>query len=134
MCRSQKLKRVNSLLIFVAVYALASLFHYAHNATFLDEYPNMPAWLTTGRVYAAWIGVTAVGVIGYLLVRKGYALVGLVVLGSYAALGFDGFAHYGLAPLSAHTSMMNVTIWLEAATGLILLIVVARRMAGRTTR
>lgn len=94
----------------------------------------MPAWLTMARVYAAWIGVTAVGVIGYLLVQKGYAHVGLVVLGSYAALGFDGFAHYGLAPLSAHTSMMNVTIWLEAATGLILLIVVVRRMAGRTTR
>lgn len=52
------------LLILLLVYAPASLFHYAHNAEFLAEYPNMPAWLSHTKVYAAWLGVTALGAIG----------------------------------------------------------------------
>ena len=64
----------------------------------------------------AWLGVTAVGVLGYLLVRRGYRLSGLSVIAVYAALGFDGLGHYTLAPLSAHTATMNMTIWLEVAT------------------
>ena len=39
----------------------------------------------------------------------------------YAAIGFDGLAHYTRAPLSAHTAMMNATIWLEAIAAALLL-------------
>jgi hypothetical protein len=46
----------------------------------------------------------------------------------YAVLGFAGLDHYVLAPMSAHTVAMNVTIWLEFATGLLLLAFVAWRI------
>ncbi len=69
-----------------------------------------------------------VGLVGYLLVRGGYRIAGLVVVAVYGALGLDGLGHYGLAPLSAHTFTMNLTIWLEAATALLVLIAVARLM------
>jgi hypothetical protein len=108
------------LLIFLLAYGIASLVHYAHNAEFLAEYPNMPAWLSRAKVYAAWFAVTAIGAVGYLLVRRGYQLGGLFMIAVYAALGFDGLAHYGLAPLSAHTAAMNLTIWLEVATAALL--------------
>jgi hypothetical protein len=114
-----------ALLIALLVYTGASLFHYAHNAEFLAEYPNMPAWLSRMAVYAAWLGVATVGLVGYVLVRTGSRLVGLCVVALYAGLGFDGLGHYRLAPLSAHTPLMNLTIWLEAAAAAVLLATVA---------
>jgi len=117
--------RDRALLILFLVYAGASLSHYAHNAEFLADYPNMPAWLSSTKVYAAWLGVTTLGLIGWLFVRGRYRIAGLCVLAVYAALGFDGLGHYSLAPLSAHTPLMNLTIWLEAASAALLLAAVA---------
>jgi hypothetical protein len=102
-------------------YAAASLIHHVHNAEFLSDYPNMPAWLSAALVYGAWLAVTAVGAIGYLLIRYGHQASGLAALTIYGMLGFYGLAHYTLAPASTHTMVMNATIWLEAATALLLL-------------
>ena len=113
------------MLILLLGYAAASLFHHVHNAEFLHEYPNMPSWLSPVGVYAAWLGVTLVGVAGYLLLRRGFRIAGLLVIAAYGALGFDGLAHFSLAPLSAHSSTMHLTIWLEVATAAMLLIAVA---------
>jgi len=120
--------RSNRLLILLFAYGAASLFHYAHNAEYLDAYPNMPAWLSPARVYAAWLAVTAVGFCGYLMLRGGYALAGLIVLAIYGAFGLDGLAHYSLAPLSAHSLAMNLSILLEATTAAVLLVAVASLM------
>lgn len=120
--------RHDVLLIFLVAYAVASLVHYGHNAEFLNDYPNMPAWLSRAQVYAAWLGVTAVGLVGYLLVRSRHQLLGVIVLAVYGLLGLDGLGHYAIAPLSAHTSTMNFTIWLEVATALLLLAAVASFM------
>ena len=114
------MKAAKLLMVLLLAYGAASLVHYAHNAEFLADYPNMPAWLSRAKVYVAWLGVTAIGVLGYLLVRRGHQLSGLCVIALYAALGFDGLAHYRLAPLSAHTAAMNLTIWLEVATAALL--------------
>jgi hypothetical protein len=118
--------RAGGVALLVLAYAAASLLHHAHNAAFLGEYPNMPVWLTPVGVYAAWAGITAVGVTGWLLIRRGQVLAGLGALALYGALGLYGLAHYGVAPASAHTAGMNLTIWLEAATGTLVLIGVAR--------
>jgi hypothetical protein len=120
--------RTDLLLIFLLPYGAASLFHYAHNAEFLGDYPNMPAWLSPALVYGAWLGVTTVGMAGYFLIRRGYRLAGLAVVGVYGALGLDGLGHYTLAPLSAHTFIMNLSIWLEAAAGVLLLTAVVGLM------
>jgi hypothetical protein len=121
--------RADGLLLLVLAYAAASLLHHVHNAVYLAGYPNMPAWLTPTGVLAAWAGVTAVGVAGWLLVRRGYRVAGLGGLALYAALGLYGLAHYGVAPASAHTAGMNLTIWLEVATATLVLIAIARLVA-----
>jgi hypothetical protein len=121
----QRAARVGALSIAVLAYAAASLFHHIHNAEFLGEYPNMPVWLSRAWVYAAWCGVTAVGVAGLALLLRGHELVGLLSLGAYAAFGLDGLGHYALAPVSDHTLAANVSIWLEVTTALLLLAVVA---------
>jgi hypothetical protein len=106
------------------VYCAASFAHFWHNAEFLMEYPNLPAWLTRAQVYGVWLAITAVGAAGYLLLRARWRRLGLVVLAIYAAIGFDGLLHYTRAPLMAHTGTMNVTIWSEVVAAALVLVAV----------
>jgi hypothetical protein len=121
------------LLALAAVYCFASLVHFVHNAEFLAQYPNMPVWLSRSKVYASWLLITAVGIVGVVITRSRFALAGLVLVAIYAALGFDGLGHYALAPVSAHTLTMNLTIWFEVAAAAALLVFVMRHvfLAGR---
>jgi hypothetical protein len=110
------------LLILMLMYGIATLVHFAHNAEFLADYPNMPAWLSRSKVYLAWLGLTAIGGVGYLLLAYGQRLAGLFVVGVYAFLGLDSLGHYALAPMSAHTAMMNLTILLDVTAAALLLL------------
>ena len=106
------------------LYGVASLVHFAHNAEFLTDYPNLPTWLTRAQVYAVWLGITAVGVLGYVLARAKYPRVGLSLLTVYAALGLDGLAHYTRAPFTAHTAAMNFTILFEVGAATLVLVAI----------
>jgi hypothetical protein len=112
-----------SLIALVVVHAAASLFHFVHNAMFLSDYPNMPAWISPIGIYGAWLVEAAIGALGVLLWSRGRSA-GLALIATYALLGLGGLDHYVLAPVSAHTLAMNATIWLETATALVLLAVV----------
>ena len=111
------------LFVLLAVYCAASLIHFAHNAQFIHDYPNLPAWLTSTKVYLAWIAVTAVGALGVAVAASGHRVAGLLLIAAYAALGFAGLDHYWRAPLSAHTLAMNATIAFEVAAAAVLLVV-----------
>ena len=117
-------------LVFLLAFAAASLLHHVHNAEFLPDYPNLPASLSRGQVYAAWLGEAAIGAAGWVLLRLNYERIGLAVIGVCALAGFGGLAHYAVAPLSTHTLAMNATIWLEVGAAALLLVAVARRMQG----
>ena len=97
----------------LAAYGAATLVHFVHNAEFLGEYPNMPPSWTQAHVYLAWLGMTAVGLLGWRAWKRGYELAGIVLFMIYAMLGLDSLGHYTLAPVSAHTLAMNATILLE---------------------
>jgi hypothetical protein len=112
-------------------YAGATFLHHAHNAEHLHEYPNMPAWLAPSSVYLAWIVASSVGLIGYAFLRRGWRTLGGVALGLYAAYGLDSLVHYALAPFSAHSAAMHLTIVLEASTALALLAALAVSLARR---
>ncbi|TWO72159.1 hypothetical protein FN976_05450 [Caenimonas sedimenti] len=123
----------------VAIYTAASLAHFSHNAEYIAFYPNMPAWLTREQVYLVWLAIAAVGAVGVALVRLGWRAAGAACLAAYGALGLDGLAHYSLALCSEHTWAMNITIWSEAVSGLVLALCAAafagrEVMAGRTAR
>ena len=45
-------------LALAVAYFVTSLGHFSHNAEFICEYPNLPAWLTRAKVYAAWAAIT----------------------------------------------------------------------------
>jgi hypothetical protein len=115
------------------LYGCSSLLHFAHNAEYLADYPNLPDWLTRTQVYVTWLGITAIGVIGYLLHRAGRGI-GLPLVALYAVLGFDGLLHYGRAPFAAHSSMMNLTIWTEVVAAAVLLATVVAISLGEGGR
>ena len=78
-----------TILVLLLLYGVASLIHFIHNAEFLAEYPNLPSsWTRTG-VYLVWLGITAVGASGWLLIHRGFHRVGLVVVAVYAIMGLD---------------------------------------------
>ena len=97
------------------LYAAASLLHFWHNAEYVDDYPNLPTWLGRADVYLTWVGLAAIGAVGWALYRSGRCLRGLLLIGLYAVFGFDGPLHYTRAPFAAHTPAMNFTIWFEVA-------------------
>ena len=106
-------------------FAIASLVHFTHNAEFIAEYPNMPASLTRGNVYLAWLAMTAVGAAGWLCLQRGWRA-GLLLLAIYAALGLDSLGHYVLAPMSSHTLGMNATILAEVTAAAVVLLEVMK--------
>lgn len=103
------------------LYGATSLLHFAHNARYLADYPNLPAWLSRGDVLLSWCGITLLGVAGFVLYRGAHGAFGLVLLCAYAVVGFDGLLHYARAPMGAHTAMMNFTIWAEVLAAALLL-------------
>ena len=121
------------LLALVLAHAAASLVHFVHNATFLADYPNMPAWISPAGVYGAWLAEAAVGAAGVVLILRGSSI-GLALIAVFAVLGLAGLDHYTLAPMSAHTVAMNATIWLETATAMALLLLSAECLQLERTR
>ncbi len=117
------------LLFLTIAYAAASLLHFAHNAVFLQAYPNLPAWLTAAGVWAAWCAITLLGALGYFVYLRRSRSAGLAILAVYAVLGFGGLDHYVVAPVSAHTLAMNATILVEVAAASVLLAYVLGRLA-----
>ena len=113
------------------LYCAASLVHFWHNAEFLGDYPNLPSSWSRADIYLAWIAMTGVGVVGWILLARGLVVAGLLALAAYAILGLDSLGHYVLAPLSAHTAMMNATILAEVVAAGLVLVEVARQLAGR---
>jgi len=111
------------LFALLAIYCAASLIHFVHNAQFISDYPNLPASLTSSKVYLAWIAITSVGAAGVALAMSGRRVPGLLLIAGYAALGFAGLDHYTRAPLSAHTLAMNATIAFEVMAAAVLLAV-----------
>src|SRR6187551_1023531 len=81
------MRQTKDLGVLLLLYATASLLHFIHNAQYLASYPGLPASWSQSGVYLAWLGMSAVGVSGWLLLKKGYEWFGLAVLAGYAALG-----------------------------------------------
>jgi len=117
--------------VLLLLYGAMSLLHFAHNAVYLADYPNLPPWLSEADVYLSWCAVTLLGLAGFILYRRVHRGAGLMLLCVYALIGFDGLLHYGRAPMAAHTAMMNFTIWAEVLAAALLCAHLCLLMARR---
>jgi hypothetical protein len=109
----------------LAVYFVATVAHFVHNAEYIAFYPNMPASITRETVYLAWLAIASVGVAGVIAARFGLPALGAFLLGCYGALGLDALQHYTLALCSEHTLAANITIWFEATAGVLVALAAA---------
>jgi hypothetical protein len=115
-----------TLLILMLAYGTASLLHFIHNAEFLRDYPGLPPSWTRAGIYLAWLGLTALGVFGWRTLSRGHRIAGSLVLACYALLGLDSLGHYAVAPVSAHTPTMHMTIPAEVSTATLVLVQAAK--------
>ncbi|BDT72679.1 hypothetical protein os4_22220 [Comamonadaceae bacterium OS-4] len=112
----------------IALYTLASLTHFAHNAEYIAFYPGLPVWMTRESVYLAWLAVAGVGGLSLIASRLGWSRLAAVLLAAYGLLGVDGLLHYTLALCSEHTLVTNLTIWAEVLLGVTLACAAALRL------
>jgi hypothetical protein len=124
-------KTAKALPILMLIYGVASLIHFIHNAEFLRDYPGLPATWTRAGVYAVWLGMTGLGIAGWLLFRSRFPVLGLLLVCGYALLGMDSLGHYVVASFSEHSVMMNVTILLEVTAAGVVLAVAMVLVVGR---
>src|ERR1051325_9694119 len=124
-----QMKRMDVLTVLMLAYGASSLLHFIHNAQFVRDYPNFRDTVTALQVYGVWLLIAATGVAGYLLMRFGWRVLGLIVTGVYAGFGFNGLLHYKLAPMSAHSFAMNSTILTEVVLATVLLCAVLVNLA-----
>lgn len=127
---TESMPRPRRLLALLAIYAGASLLHFIHNAEYLADYPGLPPSWTRFGVYAAWLGLTAVGLVGVLLLWRRWLLTGLAVVAVYASLGLDSLGHYVVAPLAAHATGMNLSILAEVGAAAAVLLETLRQLVG----
>jgi hypothetical protein len=111
-----------------ALYTLASLAHFSHNAEYIAFYPGLPAWMTRESVYLAWLAVASVGLLAVAANLRGWQRIAAVLLFIYGMLGVDGLLHYTLALCSEHTLVTNITIWAEVLLGVVLACAAAIRL------
>lgn len=122
------------LVIFLILYCVASLVHFAHNAEFLSDYPNLPETWSRAGVYLVWLGITAIGISGWLLIVCGYLRSGLLVVAVYAVFGLDSLGHYVVASFSEHTLAMNSTILFEVIAAFLVLVEAMRQLIMQFSR
>jgi hypothetical protein len=118
----------------VALYTLASLAHFSHNAEYIAIYPGLPPWMTRESVYLAWLALASLGALAVGCGWRGMARTSAALLVLYGLLGTDGLLHYTLALCAAHTLTTNLTIWAEAALGVALAGAAAVRLGRLWTR
>ncbi len=121
-----------TLFMLLLLFCACSLIHFVHNAEYVADYPNLPRTWSRMLVYQAWLGMTAIGLTGWLFYSRGYRIVGLLILAVYACFGLDSLGHYLLAPMGAHTMAMNSTILLEVTSAALVLVEVTRQMVRRS--
>ena len=124
--------QARGLLVLLVVTVFASILHYVDNVIFFDTYPE-PAWLTPQVVAMFWFLMTPLGVIGYLLFRRGSRWWGLSALLAYGLMNLLTLGHYLTAPPSEISFRINFLILLEVGAA-VALIVALVRMALRTPR
>ena len=114
--------------ILFALYTLASLTHFSHNAEYIAFYPGLPAWMTKESVYLVWLAVVSEGLLALAAHWRGWKRIAAALFFGYGLLGTDGLIHYTLALCSEHTAVTNITIWAEVLLGLALACAAAIRL------
>jgi hypothetical protein len=135
---TQRLKILKALLIFSV---LSTGIHFTHNFVEIDSYPEelVPGPVTQVAIVAFWPLLTAIGIHGYRLYRRGRLQEAHVMLATYSLLGISTLAHF-LDASPDIPAFFYATIFTDALAGASILAFVifsaldARRAARSLTQ
>ena len=109
-------RHVKALSRVLVAGAVLTTVHYTDNYLYFDEYPQ-PASLRRWQVYAGWLLLTAVGVAGYRLYRRGLVAAAYVCLVVYSYTGLSSLGHYLYGALGEFSAKQHVFILVDGAAG-----------------
>jgi hypothetical protein len=113
--------RLLNIVFFSAV--ASSIVHYTDNYLAFDRFPQASSGpeLTDDMIWIAWAVLTAVGVAGYVLYRRGQVRRGSMLLAVYSISGLVGLAHYTAPGMSELAWWRHLHIWVDIACGVAVL-------------
>ena len=113
--------RLLNIVFFSAV--ASSIVHYTDNYLAFDRFPQASSGpeLTDNMIWIAWVVLTAFGVAGYVLYRRGQVRRGSMLLAVYSISGLVGLAHYTAPGMSELAWWRHAHIWIDIACGVAVL-------------
>lgn len=112
---------------------VSTVLHYTDNYINIEHYPQ-PEWIDRTVVWAAWLGFTAFGVAGYVLLRRGaFAVAGACFL-VYSYTALSSLGHYWFGDFAEFDTRMHALIWMDGLTGSgVLVLAIWCLVASRST-
>lgn len=106
---------------------LVSIFHYVDNTVRFEDYSKgKPGIITQAMIPASWVLLTAAGLFGYLLLRRGRRPLAAALLGVYSTSGLIGPFHYTAAPPADFDWFQNTFIVADTLLGVAVLVLAIR--------
>lgn len=102
--------------ILLALGIASTAVHYTDNAVSIEQYPQ-PTWITVPVIFGVWIGLTAAGIAGYVLYRRGKTWPALALLVLYSYTGLSTPLHYLYGSLSDLAWWKQLSVWTDGLTG-----------------
>lgn len=127
-------KYENGLLLAITIYCAVCLYLFMSNMVFIDEHPNTSDWISTIGVTIAWIGLTCIGLVSWLLILRDKRFIGVIAIILFSVFNFGSAGHYSLEPVSSHTYISNIAIWLQVVTAWIVLIIITGFFVSHTNK
>jgi hypothetical protein len=103
--------------LVIAASVVSTAVHYADNYVAIGAFPQ-PDWIDRPSVIVTWVALTAVGLLGYVLYRRGSHPAAELCLAVYSVTGISTLGHY-LSPGAGDIELWrNVSIVSDGLVGL----------------
>ena len=113
--------RLLNIVFFTAV--ASSLVHYTDNYLAFDRFPQGGPGpdISDDAIWIAWVLLTALGVTGYVLYRRGEIRRGSALLAAYSVSGLIGLGHYTAPGIGDLAWWRHLHIWADILCGIAVL-------------
>lgn len=124
---------VSTVRLVVAASVLLTAFHFTDNYVSIETYPQ-PDWVTGAVVLVSWPLLTAFGVAGYLLYRRGRLATAHACLLVYSYTGLSSLGHLLYGSPDEFTTRGLVSVLIDGVAGSVVLAVTAWSMLAVVPR
>lgn len=112
----------------VVIGTVASLAHFADNATSISRYPE-PTWITPIGVWLGWVPIGALS--AFLLLKRRYDIsfkIGAFIL---SVVLMTGLLHFAYGSMLTMSPISTTTVLAETASGIALLAALLFRLIAK---